>query len=72
MATVYVFGAGATRGASFVRPTSPCKPPLDADFYTQLQRITNGKHQDLVQAVAADAVSLFNRILISWLRSRFR
>ena len=59
MATVFVLGAGATRGASFVGPNSPCKPPLDADFYTQLQRITNGKHQGLVKAVTADAVSLF-------------
>lgn len=59
MATVYILGAGATRGASFVTHTSPCKPPLDADFYTQLQRITNGKHQELVNKVAHDAVTMF-------------
>ena len=27
MSTVYVLGAGATRGASFVKPSSSCKPP---------------------------------------------
>ena len=59
MATVYILGAGATRGASFVTSKSTCNPPLDADFYTQLQRITNSKHQELVKRVTADAVTLF-------------
>jgi hypothetical protein len=39
---VFLLGAGATRGASFVRLTdNPCLPPLDTDFYAQLQRIQN-------------------------------
>jgi hypothetical protein len=59
MAT-FVFGAGATRGASFVDPNlNPCLPPLDADFYAQLQRIRNNKHRQTVQKVIADTVELF-------------
>lgn len=58
--TVVVLGAGATRGASFVElQKNPCLPPLDTDFFTQLQRIRNPKHQDLVDAVMADAHDLF-------------
>ena len=39
---LFVLGAGATRGASFVDPVkNPCLPPLDLDFYAQLQRIAN-------------------------------
>lgn len=59
MSTVYIFGAGATRGASFVREKAGCKPPLDADFYNQLQRIANPKHQDLIEQVISDAVEMF-------------
>jgi hypothetical protein len=58
--TVFVLGAGATRGASFVNPTkNPCLPPLDADFYAQLQRIGNKKHRETVKKVIADTVELF-------------
>lgn len=58
--TLYVFGAGATRGCKFVDPTaSPCLPPLDADFFTQLQRVGAPKHQDLVRSVMNDVVSVF-------------
>jgi hypothetical protein len=43
---LFVLGAGATRGASFVNPAkNPCLPPLDLDFYAQLQRIANSKHR---------------------------
>jgi hypothetical protein len=57
---LFVIGAGATRGASFVDATkSPCLPFLDRDFFTQLQRIRNPKHQRLVKAVMKDAVDLF-------------
>src|SRR5687768_3334680 len=59
MSTVYILGAGATRGASFVKDTSICKPPLDADFFTQIQRIRNPKHQQLIDDVIADAVRMF-------------
>jgi len=57
---LFVFGAGATRGCSFVDPTRfACLPPLDRDFFTQLQRISNPKHKDLVAAVMRDVVELF-------------
>lgn len=52
-----LLGAGATVGASFgFQPV--CKPPLNRDFFTQLQRIT-GKHQDLLREVVVDVVELF-------------
>lgn len=57
-----VLGAGATRGASFVRAKKDrplCLPPLDGDFFTQLQRIANDKHRDTVNRLIADAVELF-------------
>jgi hypothetical protein len=58
--TVFVLGAGATRGASFVAPTvNPCLPPLDADFYAQLLRIKNKKHTETINAVIRDTVELF-------------
>ena len=57
---LFVFGAGATRGASFVDPTVfACLPPLDADFFTQLQRISNPKHNTLVRDVIRDVIELF-------------
>ena len=57
---LFVFGAGATRGASFVEPTAyPCLPPLDRDFFTQLQRVQNDKHQQLISQVMADVVEIF-------------
>ena len=57
---LFVLGAGATRGASFVDPrTDPCLPPLDSDFFTQLQRVRNQKHRDLVTSVMRDVVDLF-------------
>ncbi len=57
---VFVLGAGATRGASFVDATKdPCLPPLDADFFTQLQRVRNAKHQEFIDQVIKDVVDLF-------------
>jgi hypothetical protein len=57
---LFVLGAGATRGASFVNPAkNPCLPPLDADFYAQLQRIQNSKHEQTIKAVIEDTVELF-------------
>ena len=57
---LFVLGAGATRGASFVNPkNNPCLPPLDADFYAQLQRIGHPKHQKIVTEVIRDTVDLF-------------
>ena len=58
--TVIVIGAGATRGASFVDETSGgCLPPLDADFFTQLQRIATPKHQSTITSVIRAATRLF-------------
>ena len=34
---VIIMGAGATRGASFVKASSVIKPPLDADFFSALR-----------------------------------
>jgi hypothetical protein len=55
-----VLGAGATRACSFVKPHErSCIPPLDADFFTQLQRVPAGKHQIQITAVMRDVVQLF-------------
>jgi len=44
-----VLGAGATRGASFAsRADAACLPPLDADFFTQLQRTGDNSYADLI------------------------
>jgi hypothetical protein len=62
---VVVLGAGATRGAEFVVAppdgVAPpgCLPPLNADFFTQLQRITTERHQDVVRAVVRDVVGIY-------------
>lgn len=57
---LFILGAGATRGASFVDPTvDPCIPPLDGDFFTQLQRVRNPKHRDLISSVMKDVVQVF-------------
>jgi hypothetical protein len=55
---VILLGAGATLGAVFPNFTPECRPPLNADFFTQLQRITS-KHQKMIRQVMADIVSLF-------------
>jgi len=55
---VVVLGAGATRGASTVGDKL-CLPPLNADFFTQLQRITSPKHSGKVGKVVSDLVDLF-------------
>lgn len=58
--TVVVLGAGATRGASFVDSRkNPCLPPLNADFFTQLQRIRTAKHKVDVDAVVDHVVELY-------------
>ena len=57
---IFVFGAGATRGASFVNPTkNPCLPPLDSDFFTQLQLINSQKNKKVAEKVLEDVVELF-------------
>jgi len=58
--TVIVLGAGATRACSFVDSREwSCLPPLDADFFTQLQRVPDEKHQADIAAIIADVVKLF-------------
>lgn len=54
---VILLGAGASRGAAFGFPSS-VEPPLNRDFFTQLQRITT-KHTKLVRQVMRDVVDLF-------------
>jgi hypothetical protein len=57
--TVVVLGAGASRGAEFVEKGRPrCLPPLNADFFTQLQRINTVRHQDTVKSVLDDVLTL--------------
>jgi hypothetical protein len=62
---VVVLGAGATRGAEFVvdpsdeAPPLACQPPLNADFFTQLQRITSDRHQDVVDGVIEDILEIY-------------
>ncbi|MDF1597093.1 MAG: hypothetical protein P1T08_13515 [Acidimicrobiia bacterium] len=53
-----VLGAGASRGAS-TSEGKLCQPPLNADFFTQLQRIATSKHEDKVAAIVKDIVGLF-------------
>jgi hypothetical protein len=53
-ARLIVLGAGATRGAYFAAEefTPTCDPPLNADFFTQLQRITGpARRRQLVEQV---------------------
>jgi len=55
-----VLGAGASRGAEFAE-NNICKPPLNDDFFTQLQRISSEKHINVVKATIKDVVSLFGK-----------
>lgn len=69
---LFIFGAGATRGASFVDPKhDPCLPPLDGDFYKQLQRIRNQKHQKLIDSVINDTVEIFGSNFDTTLEAAF-
>src|SRR5439155_14720667 len=62
---VVVLGAGATRGAEFVVAPSDelagsgCLPPLNADFFTQVQRITSDSHRDTVLNLVKDAIEIY-------------
>ena len=55
---VVVLGAGATRGATTSKGRV-VEPPLNADFFTQVQRITTAKHVPNVEHVMRDVVDLF-------------
>ena len=56
---VVVLGAGATRGASFVSKLRGTLPPLDGDFFTQAQRLSQSKPEELVRALIQGTVELF-------------
>jgi hypothetical protein len=55
-----VLGAGATRACKFVKAeTFSCIPPLDGDFFTQLQRVPDPKHRALIVALMKSIVDIF-------------
>lgn len=57
---VMVLGAGATRGSEFVESRNPaCLPPLNMDFFTQLQRVATKKHQETINAVLKDVRRIY-------------
>ena len=49
--TAIVLGAGATRGSTLAGDGERPLPPLDADFFTQVQRIKHDKHQPYVDSL---------------------
>lgn len=60
--TVFVLGAGATRSCSFVpgmKRTGRCLPPLDADFFTQLQRVSSAANADRLNRLVEGLVEWF-------------
>jgi hypothetical protein len=57
--TVVVLGAGATRGAEFVKTAKGAEPPLDRDFFTQAQRLSTKKPAKLVDQLIEDVVTTF-------------
>jgi len=60
--TVFILGAGATRGCSFVsevKQKGHCLPPLDADFFTQLQRVSSIAHSGRVKRLIEGLVEWF-------------
>lgn len=63
---VVVLGAGASRasGLAWDKEHGPaeklaCLPPLNADFFTHMQRITQEKYERNVHAVTDDLIDLF-------------
>ncbi|MBD5781057.1 SIR2 family protein [Pelagicoccus sp. NFK12] len=60
--TVFILGAGATRGCSFVakmKNQGRCLPPLDGDFFTQLQRVSNRCHADRINRLISGLTEWF-------------
>lgn len=60
--TVFILGAGATRGCSFVskmKQQGHCLPPLDGDFFTQLQRVSSAVHSKRIERLVAGMVEWF-------------
>jgi SIR2-like protein len=56
-----LLGAGATRGAAFVEKDGyPLPyPPLDADFFTQIQRVSLSENRDIVRRLLRFTVDEF-------------
>jgi len=64
MMNIVVLGAGASRGASFAaRVKKICKPPMNSDFFTQLQRVLSKKHDKYVKATINDVIKFFG---VNW------
>lgn len=60
--TVFILGAGATRGCSFVndlKRKGHCLPPLDTDFFTQLQRVSSKAHSTRISRLIKGLVDWF-------------
>jgi hypothetical protein len=60
--TVFILGAGATRGCSFVndrKRKGHCLPPLDSDFFTQLQRVSSSAHSKRIKELISGIVQWF-------------
>lgn len=57
--TVAILGAGASRGEIFDGYDVACLPPLNADFFTQLQKIDHAKHSQTIRDVLNDIHSFF-------------
>ncbi|MBI4057243.1 MAG: SIR2 family protein [Elusimicrobia bacterium] len=61
---VVVLGAGATRGASFValkEKQGKALPPLDTDFFTQTQRLSQAKPKELLGGLIENTVDIFGK-----------
>jgi len=57
---VIVLGAGASRASAAANElVFPCQPPLNADFFTQLQRIVDPKHKKVIEKCLSDVVAIF-------------
>jgi len=60
--TVFILGAGATRGCFFVpvmKDKGHCLPPLDTDFFTQLQRVSSQAHSVRIARLIEGLVEWF-------------
>lgn len=66
---VVILGAGATLGASFAERAT-VRPPLNADFFTQLQRV-QVKHAPIARDVIEDVVGLFGTNFVLTLEDYF-
>ncbi len=64
-----VLGAGATRASRFVKKvkgkeekyTSFCAPPLNSDFFTQMQRITDDKYMEAISGTISATCDIFGK-----------